>query len=1272
MERLLTILLLFPAWGLFAQTGIQAAEYFYDSDPGEGLGIALDPQDLAFGSSFEIANDVSSSLGLGFHTLFIRFQDEAGDWGPTFRTIIEVEGFLPVPDVNLSLARAWWDNNQGAAVNIPVINGNFDSSFEQVFLSDFVTPLSQGLHTLHVQLRDADGLWGPEFKTILNVENQIVAQDFQIDAARVWWNADLGAAVSMLAFDGNFNEAFEVVQAQGLSLPPALGLHVLHVQMQGANGAWGPDFTTIVSVDEELTALPLRIESARYWWDSDLGNATLMPVFDGNFNESFEVVQTAAASTPAVGLHKLNIQFQDFEGNWGSTFSTVVNVEELLEADNLRISSMRYWWNNDLGNAQTMIAFDGNYNESFEQAFYDGVVAPAAGIHVLHVQVQDNYGNWGSDFKIIISSDEPIEADNLKVQLMEYWIDTDPGQGAATAIVALDGAYNEKFELNSLQLNTALLDTGMHILGVRTLSYNGSWGPDFRTVMYVDPCQSSPVVTISPAGPAQLCPGDSLLLAATPGLSDYRWYRGLDLVGTGESVYVFETGVYRVVGYDLNGCPGTSAYYTINPASAGNIAIGNIGSLNFCEGGSVTLLASNGYNSYLWSNGQSGQSILVQDAGQYSVIGTTGAGCNAQSDTLTVVVYDNPELPVITITGATNFCIGDSVLLESSYASGNFWNTGATTPDIYAYFNGDYTVTHFDINGCFATSAPVSVTVGNPQVIFNVDANVVYLPNTTVTFTPQTLGNISSYLWDFGDGTTSTEVNPQHTYSGYGLYSTSLEVTDVSGCTSTFEYPANLEVWQVYPLDDISIPGLTDSITSISFLSPYVGCITTSGGQIWGTTDGGITWVLLPTGANNPWYAITLTGNGNYNEGWIAGGNGTICYSPDGGITWIPTPTGSNETFYDLWFNGPGNGWAGGSGGTICYYGGGGWTDISPGLPGTTFYTIWYGGGVLWAGGSGGVLCYYGGGVWYPVNTGSGANWYGGTYYPGSNCIWLAGSGGTIYFSPNGGGTWIDQSPGGGYDYDLNDILVIDGLHGICVGNNGVIWVTYDGGTTWVPWSSGTDEDLLSCELIDCVFHITSASGKVYKVDLGLQPVAPEISADGPLNTCSADTLTLSVVNPRVGYTYQWSDGTVGYSTIADQPTDYWVREIGYCGEINSDTLQVTIEFATLWYADTDGDTYGDPDAEFATCDLPPPGYVSNSDDCDDTDPLRTTYCPPPCFGDFNNDQLVNAADVLILLAALNPNYCGEACVADANGDGYVSTADLLLLLAYYGTPCPI
>ncbi len=1272
MERLLTLLLLFPSWAIFAQNGIQAGEYFYDSDPGEGLGLALDPQDLAFGSSFEIANDVSSSLGLGKHTLFIRFLDEAGVWGPTFRTIIEVEGNLPVPEVNLSLARAWWDNNPGAAVNIPVVDGNFDESFEQLMASDFTTPLAQGLHVLNMQIRDEEGAWSPEFKTILNVENQLSAEALEITIARVWWDADLGAAVSMLAFDGDLNEAFEIVQAQGLVLPPASGLHTIHVQVQGTDGNWGPEFNTVVSIDDELVAEALSIQSARYWWDNDLANAILMPVFDGDFNESFEIAMANSVATPDAGLHKLNVQFQDHASDWGSIFTTIVNVEEVLNSANLKVNNMRYWWNNDLGNVQNMIAFDGNFNESFEQAFVNGIVAPAAGIHVLHVQVQDHEGNWGIDFKTIVTSDEPIEAENLKVNLLEYWIDSDPGEGAATSILALDGNFNEKFELTSLQLNTALLDTGLHIFGIRALSFNGNWGPDFLSVIYVDPCQSSPLVEVSPAGPSSLCPGDSLLLSATAGLSDYRWYRGLDLIGSGESVYIYESGVYRVVAYDLNGCPGLSAFYTVNPANAGTITVTNLNTLNFCEGGSVTIVASNGYTSYEWSNGESGQVIVADVAGDYSVIGTTGVGCNAFSDTLTVQVFENPVEPVVSIIGATSFCLGDSVLLQSSYPSNIIWNTGATNDSIYAYLNGPYSVTYFDLNGCFSASNPVNITVGNPQVVFNVDANLLFLPNSTVQFTSSTLGTINDYAWDFGDGNTSTDENPSHTYAAYGLYNVSLEVTDAGGCTASFDYPAPLEVWQVYPTSDISIPGVTDSITSISFLSPYVGCVTTAGGEIWGTTDGGITWTLLPTGANVPWYTITLTGNGYYNEGWIAGGNGTICYSPDGGVTWIPTPTGSNETFYDLWFNGPGNGWAAGSGGTVCWYGGGGWNDISPGLPGTTFYTIWYGGGILWAAGSGGVLCYYYGGVWYPVYTGSGANWYGGGYYPGSNCIWLVGSGGTIYFSPDGGITWIDQSPGGGYDYDFNDIIVINGQHAICVGNHGVIFVTYDGGNTWEPWSSGTTEDLLSCELIDCVVHITSASGNVYLIDLGLQAVAPTISADGPLTVCSADTLILSVDNPRPGYNYIWSDGTVGYTTIADQPTDYWVVESGFCGDANSDTLQVVINFAILWYADTDEDGYGDLNNELATCDLPPLGYVSNSDDCDDTDPLHTTYCPPPCFGDFNDDQLINAADLLILLSAINPAYCGQNCTADANNDGYVSTADLLLFLAYYGTACPI
>jgi hypothetical protein len=49
-------------------------------------------------------------------------------------------------------------------------------------------------------------------------------------------------------------------------------------------------------------------------------------------------------------------------------------------------------------------------------------------------------------------------------------------------------------------------------------------------------------------------------------------------------------------------------------------------------------------------------------------------------------------------------------------------------------------------------------------------------------------------------------------------------------------------------------------------------------------------------------------------------------------------------------------------------------------------------------------------------------------------------------------------------------------------------------------------------------------------------------------------------------------------------------------GEIDTDAVEVT-----TWYADVDGDGYGDPDAGVSTCDQPT-DYVADAQDCDDTD----------------------------------------------------------------------
>ncbi len=125
----------------------------------------------------------------------------------------------------------------------------------------------------------------------------------------------------------------------------------------------------------------------------------------------------------------------------------------------------------------------------------------------------------------------------------------------------------------------------------------------------------SPDLTITPmGGDNSICPGESLTLNATSGLSSYSWNNG----STSSSITVTSGGTYSLVGADANGCPANAAITIIEivdePAT-----ISAAGELEFCEGESVTLNANGGGSGYQWSNGDSGASITVSNAGSYTV-----------------------------------------------------------------------------------------------------------------------------------------------------------------------------------------------------------------------------------------------------------------------------------------------------------------------------------------------------------------------------------------------------------------------------------------------------------------------------------------------------------------------------------------------------------------------------------------------------------------------------------------------------------------------------
>lgn len=99
------------------------------------------------------------------------------------------------------------------------------------------------------------------------------------------------------------------------------------------------------------------------------------------------------------------------------------------------------------------------------------------------------------------------------------------------------------------------------------------------------------------------------------------------------------------------------------------------------------------------------------------------------------------------------------------------------------------------------------------------------LPPLGVTFTDLSTpgsGSLTSWLWDFGDGNTSTTQNPMHTYINPGLYTVALTVTSSTGGSNTETKTDYIDVQYAVPTADFTaditsgIAPLTVNFTDIS------------------------------------------------------------------------------------------------------------------------------------------------------------------------------------------------------------------------------------------------------------------------------------------------------------------------------------------------------------------------------------------------------------------------------------------------------------------------
>ncbi|MEM7036744.1 MAG: PKD domain-containing protein, partial [Bacteroidota bacterium] len=298
----------------------------------------------------------------------------------------------------------------------------------------------------------------------------------------------------------------------------------------------------------------------------------------------------------------------------------------------------------------------------------------------------------------------------------------------------------------------------------------------------------TPVATIT--GNNSICAGDQTTLTANGGTS-YLWSTG----ETTQSITVqpSQTMTYSCTAID-NGCSSQPMQYTVTVTNGPSTSIA--GDNMVCAGGDVTLTATGG-SAWQWSTGQTTQSIVVgnvQGSTTVSVIASDN-GCPGPPATFTIDLHEKPAAnfaaPEVCDGATTNF--NDQSTINGGSVVAWTWdfddpNTGTSNT------SGLQNPSH-DFSGPGTYTVQLIVTADNGcldtithQIIVNP------LPTPEFTFEDICLGEranfndasnsaagITGWLWDFGDGTTSTFQNAGHTFTTSGLHNVVLTVTDGNG-----------------------------------------------------------------------------------------------------------------------------------------------------------------------------------------------------------------------------------------------------------------------------------------------------------------------------------------------------------------------------------------------------------------------------------------------------------------------------------------------------------
>ena len=333
----------------------------------------------------------------------------------------------------------------------------------------------------------------------------------------------------------------------------------------------------------------------------------------------------------------------------------------------------------------------------------------------------------------------------------------------------------------------------------------GNCTNDTSIVINVNPL---PIIEIEAPDGTILCDGGSIEIEAkVPAGTQIQWENNSRL----PKRTINQSGTYTITATNI--ATGCKSEKSIEVTDIDNIEAEIIGDTTFCDGESTTLTIQPQGKSYLWSNGETTQSIEVNESGIYSATITTEAGCEVWAEK----EVEKLPLPEFEILGEKIICDNEVEIYPDQDFEKYEWSTGESSKTITIETAGTYELTVIDENGCQATRE-VTIIENDPTLnlsSYNIDfGEIIFGEQRTETITADKEVILTKNTTLFNVAINSTQINITFNPDNIGTYEDYIIVESIGDCKASrtititgickAEILASVSNSEGYPGDNVS------------------------------------------------------------------------------------------------------------------------------------------------------------------------------------------------------------------------------------------------------------------------------------------------------------------------------------------------------------------------------------------------------------------------------------------------------------------------------------